>query len=107
MNKAQEEYWNGMHLNNCHPSNGLSAFGRGQPVFDHYGRVIADQDAQIERLARRLAGVELELSQTTRILQSEQKAYLKLMNRICDAMGSWVGCWDDAAVKLIKAGRGR
>jgi hypothetical protein len=67
-----------------------------------YVATLDEQDAQIERLSRRLANAEIELTQTLRILQTEQKAYLKLMNRICDALGSWVGCWDNAAVEAIK-----
>lgn len=103
MNKAQEEYWNGMHLN---PGAGLGSFARGQPAFEHYDRVIADQDAQIERLARRVADAEIELAQTLRILSAEQSQYLKLMNRLCDAMGTWVGPWDQAAVEAIKKSKG-
>lgn len=103
MNKAQENYWNGMHLNNCQA--GLDQLSGGQLGLALYDRTIAEQDAQIERLSRRLADSEIELAQTLRILQAEQKAHLKLVNRLCDALGTWVGPFDDAAVKAIKESR--
>lgn len=99
---AQATYWQKMQNDQ---RLGLGSFGRGQPVFEQYDRIIADQDAQIERLALRVADAELELAQTLRILSSEQSQYLKLMNRLCDALVSWTGPWDQAAVDAIKKSR--
>lgn len=97
-NRAQTAYWSGRTVE-------LAEVNRFERTA--WQRTIDEQDAQIERLSRRVADAEIELSQTLRIQQAEQKAYLKLMNRICDALGSWVGPWDDAAVAAIKKSKGK